>query len=82
MIKEPEIRKVDFKKIQELQLDQGLGKMAFCEKAGISHKTYNRLGNGNRVRDCVIIKIASALDVKASTIIYWEEIEQAVGGEG
>lgn len=71
-----EVRSVDLKKLEALRLDQGLAKMAFCRKAGISNTTYGRLSNGERVRDSVVIKMAHALDVKASEIIRWEQLRK------
>jgi transcriptional regulator with XRE-family HTH domain len=68
-----EIRSVDFRKLEALRLDQGLAKMEFCRKAGISDVTYRRLASGNRVKDPVIIRMAQALGVKASEIIRWEQ---------
>ena len=54
-------------------LDQGLTPKEFCRKAGISNSTYYRLKKGNEtVKDSVLFKIAGALGVKPSEIIYWE----------
>ena len=69
-----EVRKVDIKKIEALRLDMGSTKKQFYKQAGITHQTYNKLLDGaDRIRDDVVIKIAEALAVKPSELIYWEE---------
>ena len=65
--------KINFKKIEELRLDLGLGKKAFCKKARIAMSTYKRLPDAESIMDPVIIRIAQGLGVKPSEIIYWEE---------
>lgn len=69
----PEIRRVNFKKIEGLRLDLGLNKQSFCRKAGIASFTYNRLDSAKKVKDDVIIRIAKALDVRPSELIFWQD---------
>ena len=67
-----EIRRVDFKKVDRLRLDFKLNKQSFCAKAKICCFTYNRLAEAKKIKDDVIIRIASALEIKPSEIVYWE----------
>lgn len=67
-----EIRRVDFKKIDRLRLDLELNKQSFCRKARVCEFTYNRLAEAKKIKDDVIIKIARALEIKPSELVYWE----------
>jgi DNA-binding Xre family transcriptional regulator len=69
----PGIRRVDFKKVDRLRLDFGLNKQSFCRKAGIACFTYNRLDSAKKVKDDVIFRIAKALDVRPSELIFWQD---------
>ena len=66
------VRKVDFQKIERLRLNLEKEKTRFCIEAGVSVTTYNNLKDAAKVRDDVIIKIATALKVKPSEIVFWE----------
>ncbi len=68
-----EIRRVDFKKVDRLRLDLELNKQSFCRKAKTCQFTYDRLAEAGKIRDDVIIRVAVALGVKPSEIVYWEE---------
>lgn len=68
-----EIRWIDFKKIEALRLDKGLGLTQFCRQAKICHVTYNGLQSAKKVKDSVILRIAAFLGVKPSSLIYWED---------
>lgn len=68
----PEIRRVDFQKVDRLRLDLGLNKQSFCRKAKTCEFTYSRLAEAKKVQDDVVIRIANALEVKPSEIVYWE----------
>ena len=70
-----EVRRINFKKIEELRLNMGLGKMAFCKKAGVGMDTYKRLPTAERLHDAVLFRIADGLGVKPTELIYWEEVD-------
>ena len=73
-----EIRRVDFKKVDRLRLDLELNKQSFCRKAKVCAFTYNRLAEAKKVKDDVIIRIAKALEIKPSEIVYWEDESKPV----
>jgi DNA-binding Xre family transcriptional regulator len=68
-----EVRRIDFKKIERIRLDLGLNKQSFCRKAKTCEFTYNRLAEAKKVKDDVIIRIAKALDVRPSELIFWQD---------
>jgi transcriptional regulator with XRE-family HTH domain len=68
-----EIRRVDFKKVDRLRLDLGLNKQAFCRLARVCESTYSKLATSKKITDDVVIRVANALQVKPSALIFWEE---------
>ena len=68
-----DVRKVNFRKIEELRLDSGMNRKEFCRKARISMVTYQRLPETDRLRDDVLIRMAKGLNVRPTELIYWEE---------
>lgn len=67
-----EIRRVDFKKVDRMRLDLELNKQTFCRKARVCEFTYNRLAEATKIKDDVIFRLARALEIKPSEIVYWE----------
>ena len=69
----PEIRRVDFKKVDSLRLDLGLNKQSFCRRAKVCESTYSKLATSKKITDDVVIRVANALQSKPSSLIYWED---------